>query len=143
MRLSICVFVLLANFGSAEGSYYTRTTQKQKKDNRKMVTEQIAEKGEDNVPYWYILCQKNLDLCLKPVRGVRGAVSDMIFMTKKCDHRFWEWSDCQEKCYRNNLTPGNVWENCVPYRVNGLLMTILWTSILAFIVGLFIAITRI
>lgn len=142
MRPLSCVLVLIANFGSVEGSYYTKTICKQKMENKKIVTEEIAEKGPDNVPYWYILCQKNLDLCLEPVRGVRGAVSGMIFMTKKCDHRFWEWSDCQEKCYRNNLTPGNVWENCVPYRVNGLLMTILWTSVLVFIVGSFITLAR-
>jgi len=142
MRLSICVLVLLANFGSTEGSYYTKNIHKKKTENRKMVTEQITEKGEDNVPYWYILCQNNLDLCLRPVRGVKGDVSDMIFITKKCDHRFWEWSDCHEKCYRDNLTPGNVWGNCVPYQVNGLLMTILSTSVLVFIVGLFITLVR-
>ena len=143
MRLIVCVLILFANFGISEGSSHKRKIKRIKKATRDMVTEKINEKGSDNVPYWYILCQNDIDHCLDPVRHGGRHTSHMIFETKKCEHSFWEWSDCHEMCYRNNLTPGNVWENCVPYQENIFLSSILLIATMGLILTPFIFLFRI
>lgn len=143
MRLLVCVLVLFSNFGFSEGgSSYKRRILKEKKENREMVIEQIAKKGPDNVPYWYILCQNDLKECLKPIPGVRRHTSHKVFTTKKCDHQIWEWSDCQEMCFRNNLTPGNVWENCTPYSTNPILSVIFLTVVICLVSVPFIIVSK-
>ena len=125
MRPLICVFVLLSKFGVSEGtSSYHKRNMREMRETQKRVNSEISQIGADSVPYWYVMCSNGIGACKEPAVGGKNHKSKMIFRTKKCDNRFWEWSDCEVKCFRDNLTPGDLWNDCIPFSENLLLETV-------------------